>query len=43
MTAYTYPFKFSEDDKSFIEGSLILEKPLPYPNTVTPQIRQQSL
>ncbi len=30
MTAYTYPFKFSDDDRTFIEGSLILEKPLPY-------------
>lgn len=30
MTDFTYPFKFTEDDRTFIEGSLILEKPLPY-------------
>ncbi len=30
MTSFTHPFKFSEDDRTFIEGSLILEEPLPY-------------
>lgn len=30
MSVYTYPFKFSDDDSTFIEGSLTLEKPLPY-------------
>ncbi len=30
MTSFTYPFKFTDDDRTFIEGSLSLEKPLPY-------------
>ena len=30
MANFTYPFHFTEDDQSQINGDLILEKPLPY-------------
>ena len=30
MAFFTYPFSFTEDDQSQINGDLILEKPLPY-------------